>query len=89
MREGEERKKNVQNSVFTDVLWAIILSAEVLIDVCLFFSNEKKMHVHSILQIEIQSLMLDAAALGPTLTGYEALLRWLEQCSEVIAVFTQ
>lgn len=30
------------------------------------------MHVHSILQIEIQSLMLDAAALGPTLTGYEA-----------------
>lgn len=89
MREGEERKKNVQNSVFTDVLWAIILSAEVLIDFCLFFSNEKKMHVHSILQIEIQSLMLDAAALGPTLTGYEALLRWLEQCSEVIAVFTQ
>lgn len=89
MRESEERKKNVQNSVFTDVLWAIILSAEVLIDVCLFFSNEKKMHVHSILQIEIQSLMLDAAALGPTLTGYEALLRWLEQCSEVIAVFTQ
>lgn len=87
--ESEERKKNVQNSVFTDVLWAIILSAEVLIDVCLFFSNEKKMHVHSILQIEIQSLMLDAAALGPTLTGYEALLRWLEQCSEVIAVFTQ
>lgn len=47
------------------------------------------MHVHSILQIEIQSLMLDAAALGPTLIGYEALLRWLEQCTEVIAVFTQ
>lgn len=89
MRESEERKKNVQNSVFTDVLWAIILSAEVLIDVCFFFSNEKKMHVHSILQIEIQSLMLDAATLGPTLTGFEALLRWLEQCSEVIAVFTQ
>lgn len=90
MRESEERKKNVQNSVFTDVLWAIILSAEVLIDVFFFFSQmRKKMHVHSILQIEIQSLMLDAAALGPTLTGYEALLRWLEQCSEVIAVFTQ
>lgn len=43
MRESEERKKNVQNSVFTDVLWAIILSAEVLIDVFFFFfSNEEK-----------------------------------------------
>lgn len=43
MRESEERKKNVQNSVFTDVLWAIILSAEVvLIDVCLFFLKWEK-----------------------------------------------
>lgn len=40
MSESEERKKNVQNSVFTDVLWAIILSAEVvLIDV---FSQIRK-----------------------------------------------
>lgn len=79
MRESEERR--MFRIVYLLMCYEPLYCH--LIDV--FFSNERKLHVHSILQIEIQSLMLDAAALGLTLAGYEALLR----CSELIVVFTQ